>query len=153
MRIIDILLAHGTVQRQDLHNRPRFVLDNVAEYYYHHDKEFWRLKDFPYPMPPFEHVWLEYRVPRESYSREKGITRLDEVVPEARGLTIAIAGFLDKQTNWEFSGAQYLLRGDVLANTGTPYAFGFHYAPEDEFIQRVFMPRQDPKLDAVISKT
>lgn len=54
---------------------PKFVVDNVAEYYSTHEKEYWIFhEDFPYPRPPHELMWVEYEVPRTFYSKEKGVT-------------------------------------------------------------------------------
>jgi hypothetical protein len=57
---------------------PRMDVTNVADYYYHHDKEYWKIgEDFPLCRPPFDSMWVEYRYPKETYSKEAGLIRLD----------------------------------------------------------------------------
>lgn len=52
---------------------PKMDVTNIAEYYYHHDKEVWMIgEDFPHPNPPFKTMWVEYRYPRELYSKQVG---------------------------------------------------------------------------------
>jgi hypothetical protein len=65
---------HGPefVMHADLSPLPKIVVDNVAEYYYHHDKEFWALSDFPDARPPLRYSWVEYRMPKTVRSREMG---------------------------------------------------------------------------------
>ncbi len=56
---------------------PKFDVTNVAEYYYHHPKEYWMIgDDFPNPKPPFESMWVEYRYPRNTWSKEAGGVRI-----------------------------------------------------------------------------
>lgn len=54
---------------------PRMDVTNVADYYYHHDKEYWKIgEDFPCCRPPFDTLWVEYRYPNTMYSKEVGLT-------------------------------------------------------------------------------
>lgn len=55
---------------------PKFVVDNVAKYFYAHDKEFWCLSDFPMPRPPFDEMWIEYKLPKYSHSKELGDVKM-----------------------------------------------------------------------------
>jgi hypothetical protein len=55
---------------------PKICATNVAEYYYSHAKERWRLADFPMPHPPFDSLWCEYRIPKEVRSKEVGVTQI-----------------------------------------------------------------------------
>lgn len=59
--------------RKDIVNRPRFYIDNVADYYYSHDKVAWSYaKDFPAVRPPYNDCWIEAR--RPAMYHEKGLT-------------------------------------------------------------------------------
>jgi hypothetical protein len=56
--------------RKELRESPRFVIDNVADYFFQSEKyrgEFapgsWDYQDFPHLAPPFHRCWMEYRVP------------------------------------------------------------------------------------------
>lgn len=53
-----------------LRSAPVFQISNVAEYLYlGTDKEVWNnFTDFPRPIPPFESCWMEFHVPRETFS-------------------------------------------------------------------------------------
>jgi hypothetical protein len=84
MRLIDALIASNLPSMQEIANIPKFVVDNVAEYYYHHDKEYWRLLDFPLARPPFQKMWVEYRVPKSSRSKELGDVTLHNEATDLR---------------------------------------------------------------------
>lgn len=51
---------------------PKMSVTNVAEYYFHHDREFWLIEEFKQATPPFEKMWIEYRYPRMVRSTENG---------------------------------------------------------------------------------
>src|SRR2546430_12901371 len=71
-----------------------FVVDNVADYYYYqNEKEYWCMADFPYPYPPFKHIWCEYKYPPKVRSEITGTT---SVYPITRDGSIPYYGaFLD----------------------------------------------------------
>jgi hypothetical protein len=52
---------------------PKMSVTNVAEYFYHHERERWAPRDFPWPKPPFRNMWAEYKLPRTCWSREQGL--------------------------------------------------------------------------------
>src|SRR5215831_13698249 len=52
---------------------PVVLIDNVADWYYSSEQEFWDLrKDFPNVAPPFATAWYEHKMPRTIHSREMG---------------------------------------------------------------------------------
>lgn len=51
---------------------PKMSVTNVAEYYFHHDQEYWLLDEFKQAIPPFEKMWVEYRYPKMVRSTENG---------------------------------------------------------------------------------
>lgn len=63
---------------------PKMDVTNVAEYFYKHDRERWLPTDFPWPKPPFKNMWVEYRYPRTTYSKEVGVKNVEGY---SRGLT------------------------------------------------------------------
>ena len=67
----------GDRQRQTIASiGPKMDVTNVADYFYHHARERWLLKDFPQPRPPFKNMWAEYRFPRTTYSKEMGTVQV-----------------------------------------------------------------------------
>ncbi len=73
------------------------VVDNVAEYYFRHDKEEWRLSDFPAPKLPFENMWVEYRWPSIIRSLKVGETNL-----ETPGIDKFFGCFIKKRETGDF---------------------------------------------------
>jgi len=66
------LFVHTMLKEESL---PVLLIDNVAEYYFSSDQEFWDLtKDFPNLAPPYPAFWAEHRLPRRIWSKEKGET-------------------------------------------------------------------------------
>ena len=64
---------------------PVLLIDNVAEYFYSCEQEYWNLRDdFPNLAPPFETFWCEHRVVRKIHSKECGDTDLSALVPNGR---------------------------------------------------------------------
>ncbi len=55
---------------------PKIDVTNVAEYYFHHDEEFWTLDQFEGSKPLFDSCWVEYRYPREVRSIAEGVHRV-----------------------------------------------------------------------------
>lgn len=71
MLLYDLL---GQDQRKVVESMgPRMCVTNVAEYFYHHERERWLPQDFPWPKPPFTSMWVEYKVPKTCWSREMGL--------------------------------------------------------------------------------
>ena len=46
MTLADSLMAAGDADAAALGDVPRFVVTNVAEYYFHHEKEYWTITEF-----------------------------------------------------------------------------------------------------------
>lgn len=83
---------------------PKFVIDNVADYYFHHEKETWALNEFPMPRPPFDEMWIEYKLPRTTWSKTVGETRFVEHDDE----DVQFGGFVEKGARpgqWVISGS------------------------------------------------
>lgn len=97
-RLVDILVRTNELNSPDWEKHcQHFVIDNVAEYYYKCDKEYWLIdKDFPFAVPPFHSCWFEFEMPDYSYSRVKGIAPGPKV-PE--GVKIYMGGFAVKRTD------------------------------------------------------
>ena len=69
MHIYDMLHKISPDHHTVVDRLPKFVISNVADYYYFHEKEFWRIEDFPYPHPPFDELWFEYKKPKSFLKR------------------------------------------------------------------------------------
>lgn len=80
MHIYDIIHNLAPNKFSIIDRLPKFVISNVADYYYFHEKEYWRTEDFPYPHPPFDELWFEYRTPT---------TFLKRLVPQLEDPTYA----------------------------------------------------------------
>jgi hypothetical protein len=64
---------------------PVLLIDNVADYYYSSDQEYWDLRDdFPNLAPPYPMFWLECKMPRRIHSKEKGDTDVTAFMPNGR---------------------------------------------------------------------
>jgi hypothetical protein len=52
---------------------PIFRIDNVAEYYWTNEQDYWEIgKDFPNIAPPFKEFWMEYRMPERIHTSDAG---------------------------------------------------------------------------------
>ena len=117
MTLADSLMAAGGSDAAALGSIPRFVVTNVAEYYFHHEKEYWTLKEFPLPHPPFDHMWLEYRIPKYTHSKEVPFKSV-----EVPGHDLHFGAFLipDGPGRWGLAGRMYSMvaqgrdRGKIL---------------------------------------
>lgn len=66
-------------------NLPVFLIDNVAEYYFTCEQEYWDLSlHFPNLAPPFPMAWYEHKLPKRIHSRECGDTELGHLAPHGR---------------------------------------------------------------------
>jgi hypothetical protein len=64
---------------------PVLLIDNVAEYFYTSDQEYWDLsKDFPNLAPPFPAFWCESRMVTKIHSKQCGDTDVSSLVPRGR---------------------------------------------------------------------
>jgi hypothetical protein len=61
---------------------PVLLVDNVADYYFASEQEYWDLvDDFPNLAPPYPQFWSEYHLPAKIHSKERG----DSMLPMSRG--------------------------------------------------------------------
>lgn len=64
---------------------PVLVIDNVADYFFTSEQEYWDLTcDFPNLAPPFPVFWAEHRLIKTIHSKECGDTDLSHWVPRGR---------------------------------------------------------------------
>jgi hypothetical protein len=62
-------------------NLPVVLIDNVADYYYTSDQEYWDLKvDFPNLAPPWPAFWAEHKLATRIHSKEKGDTDITHLI-------------------------------------------------------------------------
>jgi hypothetical protein len=73
---------HEVIIQPDL---PVILIDNVADYYYASDQEFWDLReDFPNLAPPYPAFWCESKMARKIHSKECGDTDMASMIPHGR---------------------------------------------------------------------
>jgi hypothetical protein len=64
---------------------PVLLIDNVAEYYYTCEQEYWDLSvHFPNLAPPYPCFWAEHKLPRKIHSKECGDTETGIVTSNGR---------------------------------------------------------------------
>jgi hypothetical protein len=74
--------VHDILRDQAL---PVLLIDNVADYYYASDQEYWDLrKDFPNLAPPYPAFWCESKMARKIHSKECGDTDMAAFIPHGR---------------------------------------------------------------------
>lgn len=120
--------VHGIVRDPQL---PVLLIDNVAEYYYKDDQEFWDLtKDFPNIAPPFEACWTEFRLPPIIQSKEKGVTDMTSLLGVGgRAGALVVALKTEDCTGEDIpANARWILWCDMFIdyNDGRRYADGPH---------------------------
>jgi len=81
VRLIDLLMhAQKTPEKikTQLERCKLIVADNVAHYYWRGtDQEEWDIQDdFPNVAPPFQHCFIEFKIPAYSLSKEFGMTAM-----------------------------------------------------------------------------
>ena len=73
---------HESLTQPDL---PVLLIDNVAEYFYTSDQEYWDLKtDFPNLAPPYQTFWAEHKMVKKIHSKQCGDSDLSALVPHGR---------------------------------------------------------------------
>lgn len=130
------------VINEGLVSLPRFVVTNVAEYYFHHEKEFWLLKDFPYPRPPFDKMWIEYKFPKESRSSEVSGASL-----ETPGYESFFGAFVTsaEENTWILAGSTYAVaQGSHKVKIGPTEVMRFDL-DQDGLINRVWRRVEDER--------
>jgi hypothetical protein len=64
---------------------PVLLIDNVANYFYESDQEYWDLRDdFPNLAPPYPAFWCESKLVKHIHSKECGDSDLSAMVPHGR---------------------------------------------------------------------
>jgi hypothetical protein len=72
---------------KDIGRAQHFNIQNVSDYFWEHDKEFWDIKDLTV-APPFNFFTMSYTMPDSVYSKSKGRTVFDEELKDARIMTV-----------------------------------------------------------------
>jgi hypothetical protein len=100
---------------------PVILIDNVAEYYFSSEQEYWSVdKDFPNCAPPFSRFWVEHRMPRTIHSKEKGDTVVSDLVPKGRvGVLVTAADLKGCKTEGEPpAGTKWILWCEMFLDFG-----------------------------------
>ena len=64
---------------------PVILIDNVAEYFFSSEQEYWDLRDdFPNLAPPYPTFWCECKMVKRIHSKQCGDTDVDALVPRGR---------------------------------------------------------------------
>lgn len=80
---------------------PVLLIDNVAEYFFSSEQEYWDLSvDFPNLAPPYPAFWCECKLAKRIHSKEFGDTDLSAKVPRGR-LGMLIHGLTRENVNGE----------------------------------------------------
>lgn len=138
MRLIDILLAENAVPAY-VRDIPKFNVTNVADYYYGHKKEFWGLHEFPFPMPPYDKLWVEYTSPREIYSDELGKT--ETMLPPGFSCHFGAQIYRLPEPDWfQVKGAMYIVEKDAIWKKIKDIDFHFRLRSDEECITQLDMP-------------
>lgn len=99
---------------------PVLLIDNVADYFYGSDQEFWDLRDhFPNLAPPFPAMWFEHRMPRKIHSKECGDTDVSSWIQHGRQ-GMLIHGLDPKECNGEGipENARWILWCELFVDYG-----------------------------------
>jgi hypothetical protein len=99
---------------------PVLLIDNVAEYYYAADQEYWDLReDFPNLAPPYPVLWCEHKMVKRIQSKECGDTDLSALVPHGR-TGMLIHGLNPAETHGEGipANARWLLWCELFIDFG-----------------------------------
>jgi hypothetical protein len=74
--------THNLLMSPDL---PVLLIDNVAEFFFTSEQEYWDLRDdFPNLAPPYPAFWCECRMVKKIHSKECGDNDLGALVPNGR---------------------------------------------------------------------
>jgi hypothetical protein len=91
--------THALLANREL---PVLLIDNVAEYFYTSDQEYWDLRDdFPNLAPPYPAFWCESRMVRKIHSKECGDSDLSAIIPHGGRLGMLIHGLDREEANGE----------------------------------------------------
>jgi hypothetical protein len=100
---------------------PVLLIDNVSEYIYTSDQEFWDLsKDFPNFAPPYPQFWSEHRMPRKIHSTECGDTDIAAIVPNGRIGVLVTAHEPGSFARHELpEGTRWVLHCEIMVDWGS----------------------------------
>lgn len=118
-----LLFDHMNKTQRDVIDRVatcKMNVTNVADYYFHHSKEKWALNDFASPRPPFDCMWVEYKFPRDTFSKEKGRT---SIAAYDEGLIPYVGAFVTTKHNFVPGEKSVSL---VPTGPETPGTFGIY---------------------------
>jgi hypothetical protein len=96
-------------------------IDNVADYYYQSDQEYWDLrKDFPNLAPPFSQFWVEHHIPARIQSLEKGVTNVGNMIQHGRlgALVTSLDPALFTPRGGVLPGTRWLVAFDLFLDYG-----------------------------------
>lgn len=98
---------------------PVLLIDNVADYYFSSEQEYWDLRlHFPNLAPPYPVFWCECKVARRIHSAECGDTDVAALVPRGR-MGMLIHGLERAQIKGEFpEGMRWLLWCELFIDYG-----------------------------------
>jgi hypothetical protein len=101
---------------------PVLLIDNVAEYFFSSDQEYWDLsKDFPNFAPPYPAFWVEHKMVKQIHSKEKGNTDIASLVPRGRvGMLIHALDPADCQGQDIPASARWILWCELFIDFGKP---------------------------------
>lgn len=144
-RLIDIIVRTNELDSPNWENKcQHFVIDNVAEYYFKCDKEYWIIdKDFPMARPPFHSCWFEFLVPNYVHSSSsKGTTPIK--VPE--GCRAYYGGFAVKRTTntdsckYEISINRFIVdtRSQLIVNRDKAIGMRYNLDEQGNIINMMF---------------
>jgi hypothetical protein len=78
-----------------------FEITNVSEFMYTGtNKEKWDKEDFPRPLPPFEHVWFEWKCPKVSISKERGVVQFSPGLDRIGAVVMSSRKANDRLSVW-----------------------------------------------------
>jgi hypothetical protein len=90
--------THETLMWPEL---PVLLIDNVSEYFYTSEQEYWDLRDdFPNLAPPYPVFWAECKMAKRIHSKQCGDTNVGALVPHGR-LGALIHGLNPSEVNGE----------------------------------------------------
>lgn len=150
--------THQTLAWPEL---PVLLIDNVADYFYSSEQEYWDLRDhFPNLAPPYPVFWAEHRMVTKIHSAECGDTNIGALVPRGR-IGMLIHGIDPKDARGEIpENTRWVLWCELFVDYNQPgvTAMGPHgsvFLCLDEhgvIIERPWMQTLADEMDAHIMR-
>jgi len=152
--------THDLIMSPEL---PVLLIDNVAEYYYSSEQEYWDLRDdFPNLAPPYPAFWCEHRMIKTIHSKQCGDTDVSALVPRGRIGTL-IHGLdpadckgegIPTEARWILWCELFIDYGDRDVSATGPHGSVFLCVDaEGKIIQRPWMQSLATDADAEIMKS